>query len=50
MERIAMSQQGRQWLEWLKRARDGQAKWAAAKMGVSERWVCRLPVEMTEKG
>jgi hypothetical protein len=49
MERIAMSQQGRQWLEWLKRARDGQGKWATEKMGVSDRWVCRSLVETTEK-
>jgi hypothetical protein len=52
MERIAMSQQERDWLDWLKRARDGQVtqKWAAEKMGVSDRWVRRLLVEMKEKG
>src|SRR5215469_3365294 len=51
MERIAMSQEERDWLDWLKRARDGQVtqKWAAEKMGVSERWVRRLLVEMKEK-
>ena len=44
MERIAMSQEERDWLDWLKRARDGQVtqKWAAEKMGVSDRWVRRL--------
>ena len=52
MERIAMSQEERDWLDWLKRARDGQVtqKWAAEKMGVSDRWVRRLLVEMKEKG
>ena len=41
MERIAMSQEERDWLDWLKRAGDGQVtqKWAAEKMGVSDRWV-----------
>jgi hypothetical protein len=52
MERIAMSQEERDWLDWLKRARDGQVtqKWVADKMGVSDRWVRRLLVEMKEKG
>jgi hypothetical protein len=52
MERIAMSQEERDWLEWLKRARDGQMtqKKAAEKMGVSERWVRHLLAEMKEKG
>jgi hypothetical protein len=52
MERIAMSQEERDWLDWLKRARDGQVtqKWAAEKMGVSDRWVRRLLVEMKVKG
>ena len=38
-------------MDWLKRARDGQVtqKWAAEKMGVSDRWVRRLLVEMKEK-
>ena len=44
MERIAMSQEERDWLEWLKKAQDraitqGQA---AEKMGVSDRWVRKL--------
>ena len=41
MERIAMSQEERDRLEWLKRARDkviSQRK-AAERMGVSDRWV-----------
>jgi hypothetical protein len=52
MERIAMSQEERDWLDWLKRAKDGQVtqKWAAEKMGVSDRWVRRLLVGMKEKG
>src|SRR5215470_4934120 len=52
MERIAMSQEERDWLDWLKRVRDRQVtqKWAAEKMGVSERWVRRLLVEMKERG
>src|SRR5579863_3526750 len=52
MERIAMSQEERDWLDWLKRARDGQVtqKWAAERMGVSDRWVRRLLVEMKKKG
>ena len=52
MERIAMSQEERDWLDWLKRARDGQVtqKTAAEKMGVSDRWVRALLVKMKEKG
>jgi hypothetical protein len=52
MERIAMSQEERDWLGWLKRASEGQVtqKWAAEKMGVSDRWVRRLLGEMKEKG
>jgi predicted DNA-binding protein (UPF0251 family) len=52
MERIAMNQEERDWLDWLKRARDGQVtqKWAAEKMGVSDRWVRRLLVQMKTKG
>src|SRR5579871_1752325 len=52
MERIEMSQEERDWLDWLKRVREGQQtqKWAAEKMGVSDRWVRRLLVEMKEKG
>ncbi len=52
MERIAMSQEERDWLDWLKRVRDGQVsqKWAAEKMGVSDRWVRRLLAAMKVKG
>ena len=41
MERIAMSQEERDWLEWLKRAEDGviTQREAAEKMGVSARRV-----------
>jgi DNA-binding Lrp family transcriptional regulator len=44
MERIAMSQKERDWLEWLKRAGDGviTQRAAAEKMGVTERWVRAL--------
>jgi len=44
MERIAMSQQERDRLDWLKRARDGKItqREAAQRMGVSERWVREL--------
>lgn len=44
MERIAMSQEERDWLDWLKRVRDGTVtqKQAAEKMGVSDRWVRTL--------
>ena len=52
MERIAMSQVERDWLEWLKRAKDKTVtqKMASEKMGVTERWVRALLVEMKTKG
>jgi winged helix-turn helix protein len=52
MERIAMSQEERDWLDWLKRARDGHVtqSQAAEKMGISDRWVRRLLTEMKERG
>jgi transposase len=52
MERIAMSQEERDWLEWLKRARDGVVtqQQAAAKMGVSDRWVRKLVRRMQTDG
>lgn len=52
MERIAMSQQERDWLDWLKRARDKQLtqREAAEKMGVSERWVRKLLKRMADDG
>src|SRR5487761_2542910 len=52
MERIAMSQQERDRLEWLKRAKDkliSQRK-AAEQMGVSDRWVRKLLQRMTKQG
>lgn len=52
MERISMSQEERDWLDWLKRARDGQVtqRVAAEKMGISDRWVRSLLAEMKVKG
>jgi transposase len=52
MERIAMSQEERDRLEWLKRAKDkviSQRK-AAERMGVSDRWVRRLLQRMKRQG
>ena len=52
MERIEMSQQERDWLDWLKRARDEKMtqREAAEKMGVSQRWVCKLLRRMKQDG
>jgi len=52
MERLAMSQEERDWLDWLKRARDGHVtqRFAAEKMGVTDRWVRWLLAEMKVKG
>ena len=52
MDRIAMSQEERDWLGWLKRARDKKMtqREAAEKMGVSERWVRKLLGRMKEDG
>ena len=52
MERIAMSQEERDWLEWLKRAQDGviTQRVAAEKMGVSDRWVRKLLKRMATDG
>lgn len=52
MERIGMSQQERDWLEWLKRTRDGLVtqRQAAEKMGVTERWVRELVGRLKERG
>src|ERR1700722_7257181 len=52
MERIAMSQEERDWLEGLKRAGDGKMtqREAAERMGVSERWVRRLLRRMKKQG
>ena len=47
-----MSQEERDWLDWLKRARDGSVtqKQAAEKMGVTDRWVRNLLASMKERG
>lgn len=52
MERIAMSQKERDWLEWLKRAKDGvvRQRQAAEKMGITDRWVRKLLLEMKREG
>jgi hypothetical protein len=52
MERIAMSQEERDWLEWLKKAQDGviTQRHAAEKMGISDRWVRKLLVGMRASG
>jgi hypothetical protein len=52
MERIAMSQEERDWLEWLKRAEDGgiTQREAGERMGVSDRWVRTLLRRRSEKG
>jgi hypothetical protein len=52
MERIAMSQEERDWLEWLKRAKGGVVtqQQAAAKLGVSDRWVRELLRRMEADG
>ncbi len=52
MERIAMSQEERDWLDWLKRAQEGSMsqREAAQKMGVSDRWVRKLLKRMAKQG
>lgn len=47
-----MSQQERDWLDWLKRARDGKMtqREAAERMGVSDRWVRKLLRRMEKQG
>jgi transposase len=52
MERIEMSQEERDKLEWLKRARDGviTQREAADKIGVSDRWVRNLLKRMKKRG
>jgi predicted DNA-binding protein (UPF0251 family) len=44
MERIAMSQEERDWLDWLKRVKDGvlTQRQAAQQMGISNHWVRKL--------
>ena len=52
MERIAMSQEERDKLEWLKRAEDKviSQREAARRMGVSDRWVRKLLKRMKQQG
>src|SRR5580692_8779232 len=52
MERIEMSQEERDKLEWLKRAKDGviTQREAARKMGVTDRWVRKLLLRMNKCG
>ena len=52
MERIEMSQEERDRLDWLKRAKDGSMtqREAAQKMGVSDRWVRTLLKRMKKQG
>jgi hypothetical protein len=52
MERIAMSQQERDDLDWLKRAKEGRVsqREAAERIGVSERWVRTLLKRMGRRG
>jgi len=52
MDRFEMGQEERDWLNWLKRAKDGtitQRK-AAEKMGVTDRWVRELLARMETEG
>jgi hypothetical protein len=52
MERIAMNQEERDWLEWLKRTKDGviTQRYAAEQMGVTDRWVRKLLVQLEKRG
>jgi hypothetical protein len=52
MERIAMSQEERDKLEWLKRAKDKvvSQREAAGKIGMSDRWVRKLIQRMNKQG
>ena len=52
MERIAMSQEERDHLDWLKRVKSGSMtqREAAEKMGVSDRWVRVLLKRMSKHG
>ena len=47
-----MNQEERDWLEWLKRVKDGVVTQhqAAEKMGVSDRWVRKLLARMKTDG
>jgi hypothetical protein len=52
MERIAMNQEERDWLEWLKRTKDGVVtqRYAAEQMGVTDRWVRKLLGKLKQEG
>ena len=52
MERIAMNQEERDKLEWLKGARDKvlSQREAAEKIGISDRWVRKLLKRMKQQG
>lgn len=52
MERIAMSQEERDELNWLKQASDGKVtqREAAERIGISERWVRKLLQRMKREG
>ena len=52
MERIAMSEEERDWLDWSKRARDGKMtqREAAERMGVTERWGSKWQARMKKQG
>jgi hypothetical protein len=52
MERIAMSQEERDWLEWLKRVPAGvmTQRQAGEKMGICDRSVRKLLVRMKSAG
>jgi transposase len=52
MDRIAMSQEERDELQWLKKAQEGTItqREAAQKMGVSDRWVRKLLKRMAKQG
>jgi len=47
-----MNQEERDWLEWLKRTRDGVVtqRQAAEKLGISDRWVRKLVARMKTEG
>jgi DNA-binding Lrp family transcriptional regulator len=47
-----MSQQERDWLEWLKRTREGilTQRQAAEKMGITDRWVRKLLARLEDEG
>ena len=47
-----MSQKERDWLDWLKRARDGVVtqRYAAERMGVTDRWIRKLLGRLDKQG